>query len=701
MSLENQNPIESKSLKRTRAPKDVDFCKIGGLQRHIKTLREVVIFPLLHGNVFSHFNIKPPRGVLFHGPPGTGKTLAAAALATELNKEGVGKVSFFQRKGADILDKWVGGSEKNLRDLFEKAAKSRPAIIFFDELDGLAPVRQKQNDQVHASIVATLLALMDGLDNKPGLIVIGATNRIEAIDPALRRPGRFDKELYFPLPGAAARTEILQVHTASWKHKPSPALLACLVESTSGFSGADLQALCYDAILRCMKRIYPCLKGIKIDPDLLKIGDCDFVDARLCIMPSALRDNRHARNLSPIVRPLLEGELEKIMYCIRSIWPHFLQENFEYVVNEGRYAGRLLLVGANRQGLNAHLVPAVLQNLEYLPVFAYDATKLFKIDLNSGVPRNCPSIILLSRVDEWWNLITECEQLNILSALDNIHAGLPILVIATCRLDVPTVLNDFFYNNSSVSLKIDDPTDEDRLRFFKPLFFDSGIIASLHDVLENSKKSDPPAEKPSASRKRKIQTDDDNRITTRGSKRKRESAKYDATQRKEDKENLIRSSSVGNVDDMRKQQEDKSKGVRPIKSESLHFLSSGRNGNYFCRILSELLRQRDARNNGVTSVKDKPLDRITKASRQVATSNVDDRCLECRKSGDAHMRQIYDLWRRVSLETSKNMAVAQLELLYDVIAACIGVDWSSFEVLIKNLESILENMETSSKPIES
>lgn len=146
---------------------------------------------------------------------GTGKTFVAGALVSELNKVGLGKVNFFHRKGADILDKWVGESERKLRELFEKASKSRPSIIFFDELDGLAPQRSKNNDQIHCSVVTTLLALMDGLDTMPGVIVIAATNRIEAIDPALRRPGRFDKELYFSLPSAQARQEIFQVRLAS------------------------------------------------------------------------------------------------------------------------------------------------------------------------------------------------------------------------------------------------------------------------------------------------------------------------------------------------------------------------------------------------------------------------------------------------------------------------------------------------------
>ena len=135
-------------------------------------------------------------GVLFYGPPGTGKTLMARALASECSQDGR-KVAFFMRKGADCLSKWIGESERQLRLLFDQAYTMRPSIIFFDEIDGLAPVRSSRNDQIHSSIVSTLLALMDGLDNRGEIIVIGATNRIENIDPALRRPGRFDRELRF------------------------------------------------------------------------------------------------------------------------------------------------------------------------------------------------------------------------------------------------------------------------------------------------------------------------------------------------------------------------------------------------------------------------------------------------------------------------------------------------------------------------
>ncbi|EJD42384.1 AAA-domain-containing protein [Auricularia subglabra TFB-10046 SS5] len=191
---------------------NVTFDEVGGLDEHIASLKEMTLLPLLYPELFQRFNVTPPRGVLFHGPPGTGKTLLARALAASC-RSGGRQIAFFMRKGADCLSKWVGEAERQLRLLFEEARASQPAIIFFDEIDGLAPVRSAKQDQIHASIVSTLLALMDGMDGRGQVIVIGATNRPDAIDPALRRPGRFDREFSFSLPDVAARE---QIHTKGW-----------------------------------------------------------------------------------------------------------------------------------------------------------------------------------------------------------------------------------------------------------------------------------------------------------------------------------------------------------------------------------------------------------------------------------------------------------------------------------------------------
>ena len=164
---------------------NIKFEDVGGLDNYIDQLKEMVALPLLYPELYQKFGITPPRGVLFHGPPGTGKTLMARALAASCSTEQQ-KITFFMRKGADILSKWVGEAERQLRLLFDEAKKQQPSIIFFDEIDGLAPVRSSKQEQIHASIVSTMLALMDGMDNRGQVIVIGATNRPDAVDPALR-----------------------------------------------------------------------------------------------------------------------------------------------------------------------------------------------------------------------------------------------------------------------------------------------------------------------------------------------------------------------------------------------------------------------------------------------------------------------------------------------------------------------------------
>ncbi|GJQ79242.1 hypothetical protein Trydic_g5486 [Trypoxylus dichotomus] len=471
-----------------RWPVPKDFSKVGGLSSHIKLLREIIIFPLLYGDLYKHFNVKAPRGVLFFGPPGTGKTLVAGALATELNREGNGKVTFYQRKGADILDKWVGESERKLRDLFHQATRSRPSVIFFDELDGLAPVRSQKNDQVHCSVVATLLALMDGLDNTSGVVVIGATNRIDAIDPALRRPGRFDRELFFPLPSVNARREILQVHTASWKNKPSFNFLTQMSELTSGCCGADLQALCAEAFLCCLKRLYPNLHRpplgtkVKIEAESIMIEEIDFLNARMNIVPTNQRlGNYRVRKLSPFIKPLLQRQLDKIIRYIQILLPQFTQPFKKFLIGSERYAGRLILKGNNQQGLTVHIVPAILQTLEHIPCYTLDIPALFESSIKNA-RQNLPSILVLSRIDDWWELIDSGMQIGLTAMLEDLHAGLPLLLIATCNQELPDMLQEYFYNNSSIVIKIEDPTAEEREHFFTPLFF-GNTDCSVYKVL--------------------------------------------------------------------------------------------------------------------------------------------------------------------------------------------------------------------------
>ncbi|XP_024542136.1 ATPase family AAA domain-containing protein 2 [Selaginella moellendorffii] len=233
---------------------------IGGLRNVVQCLKEMVTLPLLYPDIFHKVGIVPPRGVLLHGYPGTGKTLVVRALLGACAR-GQQKISYFSRKGADCLGKYVGDSERQLRLLFQLAEQSQPSIIFFDEIDGLAPKRTRNQDQTHSSVVSTLLALMDGLSPRGSVVVIGATNRPDSLDPALRRAGRFDREIFFPLPSVADREAILRVHTKTWKHGPSREVLSLMARSTVGFAGADLQALCAQAAMVALKRTV-CLQDL-------------------------------------------------------------------------------------------------------------------------------------------------------------------------------------------------------------------------------------------------------------------------------------------------------------------------------------------------------------------------------------------------------------------------------------------------------
>jgi SpoVK/Ycf46/Vps4 family AAA+-type ATPase len=226
---------------------------VAGLQNVIRCLKEAAILPLLYPEFFSNCGITPPRGVLLHGYPGTGKTHVVRALIGACSR-GDKRIAYFARKGADCLGKYVGDAERQLRLLFQVAEKSQPSIIFFDEIDGLAPSRSNQQDQTHSSVVSTLLALMDGLKNRGSVVVIGATNRPDAVDPALRRPGRFDREIYFPLPDSKDREDILSLHTKNWPKPVAGSLLKWIARKTVGFAGADLQALCTQTAMIALKR---------------------------------------------------------------------------------------------------------------------------------------------------------------------------------------------------------------------------------------------------------------------------------------------------------------------------------------------------------------------------------------------------------------------------------------------------------------
>lgn len=266
----------------TVSERTLSYEDIGGLKPQLGRIREMIELPLRHPEWFERLGIDAPRGVLLYGPPGTGKTLIARAIAAEA------KARFYSISGPEIIHKFYGESEAQLRKVFAEAARAAPSIIFLDEIDSIAPRREKAAGDVEKRVVAQLLALMDGLDRRQQVIVIAATNLPDALDPALRRPGRFDREIEIPPPDRLGRREILEIHSSGMPLDAAVSLDA-LAARTHGFVGADLEALCREAAMRCLRRNLSALTSGEITPADLVVNAPDFDAALLDIEPSAMR----------------------------------------------------------------------------------------------------------------------------------------------------------------------------------------------------------------------------------------------------------------------------------------------------------------------------------------------------------------------------------------------------------------------------
>ncbi|MHA1115002.1 MAG: CDC48 family AAA ATPase [Candidatus Heimdallarchaeaceae archaeon] len=282
--------VTDKTLEDVQAAyvKQISYEDIGGLHEAINRIREMVELPLKHPEIFKRLGIEPPKGVLLHGPPGTGKTLLAKAVANETNS------NFYNLAGPEIMSKFYGESEKKLRDIFKEAQQNAPSIIFIDEIDSIAPKREEVSGEVERRVVAQLLTLMDGLESRGQVIVIGATNRPNAVDPALRRPGRFDREIEIGIPDQDGRLEILLIHTRGMPLNENVDLNE-LAAKTHGFVGADLEALVKEAAMYSLRRVIPeiNLEEEEVPLEVLEKIDVtmdDFVNALRVVEPSALRE---------------------------------------------------------------------------------------------------------------------------------------------------------------------------------------------------------------------------------------------------------------------------------------------------------------------------------------------------------------------------------------------------------------------------
>jgi len=304
---------------------EVNYEDIGGLEEEIKKIREMVELPLKHPEIFTRLGIEPPKGVLLHGPPGTGKTLLAKAVANE------SEANFILLNGPEIMSKFYGESEKRLREIFEEAEKTSPTIIFIDEIDAIAPKREESYGEVERRVVSQLLTMMDGLKTRGKVIVIAATNRVNAIDPALRRPGRFDREIGINVPDKKGRLSILKIHTRNMPLKEVN--LDELAGVTHGFVGADLESLAKEAAMNVLRKILPKLKlkeGEEIPKEILeglRINGKDFKQALKAVRPSAMRE---VLVETPNVKWEDVGGLEGVKQELKEAveWPMKFPDNF-------------------------------------------------------------------------------------------------------------------------------------------------------------------------------------------------------------------------------------------------------------------------------------------------------------------------------------------------------------------------------------
>ena len=441
IKMNTQLKLSREPAKEVEVPERVTYDDIGGLREEIRRIREMVELPLNHPELFRRLGIEAPRGVLLYGPPGTGKTLLAKAVASETN------ANFSSISGPEIMSKFYGESEQNLRNVFKEAEDNAPSIVFIDEIDSIAPKRDEVQGEVERRVVAQLFTLMDGLKKRGKIVVIGATNRPNSIDPALRRPGRFDREIEIGIPDRNGRIEILQIH-ARGMPLSDDANLEKLANITHGFTGADLAALSKEAAMRALRRVLPeiDLNTPEIPAEIMNkliVTMRDFTEALTEMEPSALRE---VFVEIPNVRWEDVGGLKAIKQeLIESVeWPLKYQEFFDHagtrppkgmLLYGAPGTGKTLLAKAVATECEANFIS--IKGPEVMSKWVGESEKAIR-ELFRKARQAAPCIIFLDEIDSIAakrgsgsdNNVTERIVSQILVELDGISELKSVIVIA-------------------------------------------------------------------------------------------------------------------------------------------------------------------------------------------------------------------------------------------------------------------------------
>ncbi|RBI59840.1 AAA family ATPase [halophilic archaeon] len=445
-------PISEEDLREEHAEMpeempDVTYEDVGGLNRELGMVREMIELPMRQPELFRRLGIAPPKGVLLYGPPGTGKTLIAKAVANEID------ASFFTLSGPEIMSKYYGESEERLREIFEEAQENSPAIVFIDELDSVAPAREEVTGEMEQRVVAQLLSLMDGLEARGDVVVIGATNRIDAVDPALRRGGRFDREIEIGVPDRNGRLEILQIHTREMP-LTDDVDLGEYADRTHGFVGADIESLAKEAAMNALRRV---TQGIDMEEDLppedleeIEIIEDDFEEAFQSVEPSAMRE---VLVEIPDVSYDDVGGLEQVKHeLVRSVeWPLTYPQMFNKLRTEAPKGvllygppgtGKTLMARAVANASNVNFIS--VRGPELLNKFVGESERAVR-EVFQRARQTAPTIIFFDEIDSiaperggsFDSQVTERVVSQLLTDLDGIEELRGVFVLgATNRPDM-------------------------------------------------------------------------------------------------------------------------------------------------------------------------------------------------------------------------------------------------------------------------